>query len=527
MRALVKWMADRSVRTKLFALVVIGMTALVVVGTAGVQALGTAAERARELEYVGRLSRIEMGADMAHDAIRGDVMRAMVSGASEAKEINDDFAAHRALLAGGVQQLQAPGMFPDVQAAAAQVAPEVTGYINLATQTIASAMASRDPPATYQQFSAAFSAVERDLPAVADALQAHASAASRAVTDQHHQATWTLSIAGVAGVGLLALAGWLVATGIVRRLRIVSDVLDGMAGGDLSRTADVASTDELGRMAGQLNVAIGSVRETVRALAGSADTVARSAAEMSAVAQRIAASVAEVHTQATAVTDAAAQVSESVQTVASGTEQVGASISEIAQNTNQAAQVTADAVAAAETTNAMMARLGASSAEIGNVVRVITSIAEQTNLLALNATIEAARAGDAGKGFAVVASEVKDLAQGTAKATEDITRRVATIQSDVDGAVAAIDRIGEVIGRVNEFQSMIAAAVEEQRATTGEINRSVAEAATGSGEIATNIAGVAGVTTTTSEDAAKSLRTADELSTMADQLRGVVARFRY
>jgi methyl-accepting chemotaxis protein len=175
----------------------------------------------------------------------------------------------------------------------------------------------------------------------------------------------------------------------------------------------------------------------------------------------------------------------------------------------------------------MMARLGESSTEIGNVVRVITSIAEQTNLLALNATIEAARAGDAGKGFAVVAGEVKDLAQGTAKATDDIVKRVDAIQSDVDAAVAAIGRIGEVIGRVNEFQSMIAAAVEEQRATTDEISRSVAGAAAGSGEIASTLAGVAGATTETSKDAAASLHTAHELSTMAEELRGVVSRFRY
>src|SRR4029079_18201927 len=129
----------------------------------------------------------------------------------------------------------------------------------------------------------------------------------------------------------------------------------------------------------------------------------------------------------------------------------------------------------------VMARLGESSTAIGNVVKVITSIAEQTNLLALNATIEAARAGDAGKGFAVVASEVKDLAQETARATEDISRRVDAIQTDTEGAVTAIDQISQVISRINEFQTTIASAVEEQTATTSEMNRSVSEAATGTG----------------------------------------------
>ena len=125
------------------------------------------------------------------------------------------------------------------------------------------------------------------------------------------------------------------------------------------------------------------------------------------------------------------------------------------------------------------------------MIKVITSIAQQTNLLALNATIEAARAGEAGKGFAVVANEVKELAKQTAKATEDISRKIEAIQGDTHGAVEAIGQIGKIINQINDIQNTIASAVEEQTATTGEISRNVAEAAKGSTEIAQNITGVA------------------------------------
>ena len=146
--------------------------------------------------------------------------------------------------------------------------------------------------------------------------------------------------------------------------------------------------------------------------------------------------------------------------------------------------------------------------------------------MALNATIEAARAGEAGKGFAVVASEVKDLAQETAKATKDIARRVAAIQSDTESAVVAISEIGEIIARINDYQTTIAAAVEEQTATTSEMTRGVAEAAGGSADIAANIVAVATAAQLTTESVTESQRASKELARMSSDVYAIVSRFR-
>ena len=221
----------------------------------------------------------------------------------------------------------------------------------------------------------------------------------------------------------------------------MQDVAEALAAGDLTVSSGLTTKDEMGRMGASLDSAVDGLREVMATVVGSADAVAASSEELSASSAQISASAEETSAQSGVVSSAAEEVSRNVATVAAGAEEMGASIREIATNAAEASEVAAKAVTAAATTTATVAKLGESSAEIGNVVKVITSIAEQTNLLALNATIEAARAGEAGKGFAVVANEVKELAQETAKATEDIARRVLAIQGDTTAAVAAIEEI--------------------------------------------------------------------------------------
>lgn len=211
---------------------------------------------------------------------------------------------------------------------------------------------------------------------------------------------------------------------------------------------------------------ITSLKQIESALECTVQTLASAAQELTSVSQQMASNSEETAAQASVASSAAEQVSRNVGSVASAAEEMNASVKEIAKSAHEAARMATTAVKVAEKTNATVSKLGESSVEIGNVIKVITSIAQQTNLLALNATIEAARAGEAGKGFAVVANEVKELAKQTAKATEDIGRRIEAIQADTKGAVDAIAQIGGVISQINDIQSTIASAVEEQTATT-------------------------------------------------------------
>jgi methyl-accepting chemotaxis protein len=345
-------------------------------------------------------------------------------------------------------------------------------------------------------------------------------------TDSYNRAKTLTLIALLVGFVIAAAVCVLVIRLIRGQLTTVSTALDAVAEGDLTIAAEVRSRDELGAMAAAVNRAREGLRTSVLALTHGAATLGDGTQRLTSVTARLADQAREAADQAAVVANGAGDVSTNVQSAAAGSDQMGASIREIAENANNAAQVASRAVGVAQSTNDTVAKLGTSSEEIGNVVKVITQIAEQTNLLALNATIEAARAGESGKGFAVVATEVKDLAQETAKATEDISRRVEAIQADTSSAVEAIAEISRIISEINDYQVTIASAVEEQTATTQEMSRSIGDAAEGSSSIAGNINVVAQAVQAQTGALREADQSVSELTQVADELRGVVARFR-
>jgi methyl-accepting chemotaxis protein len=272
---------------------------------------------------------------------------------------------------------------------------------------------------------------------------------------------------------------------------------------------------ELARMAESFG---GSMDGVAKTLAGAAGQLRTDATSMSGAAE-------ETSRQSTAVATAAEQASANVQTVASAAEELSSSIAEIGRQVARSTTSTSQAVEQANRTNAQIKTLADAAQRIGDVVKLINDIAGQTNLLALNATIEAARAGEAGKGFAVVASEVKGLATQTAKATEEISAKVAEMQTATTDSVSAVEAISRTIQEINEISTMIAAAVEEQGAATQEIARNVQQASAGTSDVSTNVSGISGAAAETGRIAVQVSDASTQISRELDTLRSEVGVF--
>ena len=361
-----------------------------------------------------------------------------------------------------------------------------------------------------------------------DETEAFATIATIGETSKEAKQTTLIWSGGVVIVAafLVILVGARFARLLSKPLEQSAEVLSAVANGDMTTRLHLTSKDELGQMADALNSALDEINNMINRISGTSATLSSSAANLANLSTGLGGNASQVSSQAAVVSAAAESVSHNVQCAASGADELTDTIRDVAQSSHMAARAADEAVSVAEKTNEAVAKLGFSSAEIGNVVNTINTIAEQTNLLALNATIEAARAGEAGKGFAVVASEVKELAKATAHATEDIAKRIDSIQTDSKSAVDAIEQIATKVMEISTLQNNTASAVDRQTLTTSEISRTVQEVAGKSSEIAQSITDVAKVAEETSVGAHNIQQAAAELTTVANGLRTLVQHFK-
>jgi methyl-accepting chemotaxis protein len=525
---------------------------------------------------------------MMHDAIRADVLAALLGGTTGDTEsvtrVRSDLQDHAKTFRESLAQAQALDLPEEIGQALSGVAPALADYVKAGEDMVD--LAYRDPAAArvqFAQFTQAFERLEEANGKVSEHIAGFADAATKDANERAAAAGMIILVALGGALVLLSGMSWATARSVVLPLNALSAAMRRLSGGNRGvEVPGVGRRDEIGEMAETVLIfkqtaieaerlaaeaeaerrraadaeAAQRAQEEARRAEADAEREARQAAHedrarrMGGLVQQFESAVSlvlgqvngavgqlrdtsagmnavaeEASRQAQAVAAASEEASAKVQTVASAAEELSVSVAEISRRVGDSTETTSRAVQEAERTRESMTALNDATSRIGEVVELIASIAAQTNLLALNATIEAARAGEAGKGFAVVASEVKALATQTSKATDEIGAQIAAVQGAAGHVIGAIESIRSTIHEVNEITMTIASSVDEQGAATQEIARNVQEAARGTQDVTVNIAGVSEAAASTGSMADRVLTAIGSLSAESERLHDEVTRF--
>ncbi|MGA2428541.1 MAG: methyl-accepting chemotaxis protein [Candidatus Acidiferrum sp.] len=520
-----------TIKTQLFGLTTTALAFLAAVGATGYWGITIVEKTTTEVAATGAAIRNHVEAPTYVDMTREDISGAIHKTGQEQQDSLSNLALHSQVLAQRITASRDAVTDPVLKTALNEELSLMQQYQSAIDAFSKSASSNPKTPPDADPCFQLYQALQAKIEDSSEQLEAAAKQAEFSAILQGSRAAHIIMVIGGASFLMMSVGSFALTRRITRSLsrliQMIQDIAEGE--GDVTRRLEVAGgfgDDEMGEVSRLFNLFMDKLQVILRGVVSHTGKLTVASQQLLESSEQITINSGETAAQSNSVSRATQQVSQNLNSLSIGAGEMTSTIQSIANNAQEAARVASTAVGAAQVANASVAKLGKSSAEIGEVIKVITSIAQQTNLLALNATIEAARAGEAGKGFAVVANEVKELAKQTAKATEDIGLKIEAIQADTKGAVAAIGTVSGVINQINDISATIAAAVEQQGATTTEMTRNAGEAASGATNISASIGEVAQAADGTLSRAQESQKAAQELTSIATQLGSLMRQFK-